>query len=308
VDIGAVYRVFPVANAKRVTEWDILPEPAGEPPMPGLHPHSMPVCPLLKRFVRCFAGVWLMVLACMPGAQAQTLTVCYERADIAPWRFTDGSGLNFQLLQMAAAKAGVQLAFISLPWKRCLEQLKDNDVQGLFAASHQSDRLAFGVFPPGSPPSPSMRLHVDRYVLVRRRGDSVQWDGRHVTGLQGAVGVQLGYSVARQLRDMGLTVDEGTQAAPDLLVKLASGRVGAVALGGSDAVTLLQPGGPLAEVLEVLPLPLVEKPYFLMLSRQLVQESPDVATRLWEAIAAVRASPAYQAMERKALQWPRGAP
>ena len=230
-----------------------------------------------------------------------TLTLCYERADIKPWRRTDDTGLNFDLIRLAAKRSRLDVQFVNLPWKRCLAQLQANEVQGVFAASFQTDRLTFGAFPGGDKPDATRRLHVDRYVLVRRKGETVGWDGQQITQLQGAVGTQLGYSVANQLRDLKVPVDDGSQTATELLKKLLAGRLGAAALGGSDAASLLAPQTALARQLEVLPLPLTEKPYFLMLSHQWLKSEPAMAERLWESIAAVRQSAEYQRLEKDAL-------
>jgi polar amino acid transport system substrate-binding protein len=68
-------------------------------------------------------------------------------------------------------------------------------------------------------------------------------------------------------------------------------------MGGGDAVRLVR--GPLAEQVEVLPLPLLEKPYFLMLSHDFVTRQPALAERIWTTIAEVRNSPAYRKRERE---------
>lgn len=233
--------------------------------------------------------------------QARTLRLCYERADIRPWRRTDDSGLNFDLIRMAAARAKVAVEFVNLPWKRCQAQLQINEVHGLFAASFQPERMAIGAYPGGNVPDATRRLHVDRYLLVRRKGDPVDWDGQKISRLQGTVGTQLGYSVAKLLQKLGVPVDDGSQTAPELLKKLISGRVGAIALGGSDAMVHLAERSPYASQLEVLPVPLEEKPYFLLLSHALLRDQPEVAERLWAGLAQARQSADYQRLERAAM-------
>ena len=46
--------------------------------------------------------------------------------------------------------------------------------------------------------------------------------------------------------------------------------------------------------LELLPLPLIEKPYFLLLSHALVASNPQLAEKIWKTIEEVRNSPAYR--------------
>jgi polar amino acid transport system substrate-binding protein len=231
------------------------------------------------------------------AAQAkETITLCFERQEVLPWRTLNHRGLNFDLLEKVAARLDVHFDYQSMPWKRCLEQLKDNQVGGAFAVSFSRDRLKIGAYPGAGNPDASKRMHVDRYVLVRRKGSRVQWDGKAFTNIDGAIGIQLGYSVGDFLRSHNVQVDEGSQRAAELVQKLVAGRLNAAALGGGDAAAMMR--GPMGAKLEVLPVPLIEKPYFLILSHALVSSNPDLAARIWKAIEDVRNSPAYRKLER----------
>ncbi|WP_377701013.1 substrate-binding periplasmic protein [Pseudoduganella sp. UC29_71] len=253
-------------------------------------------------------------VACLPApALAQpveTVTLCFERANVAPWRTEQQGGLNFELLHMVEQRLNIRFDFQSVPWKRCLAQLQANAYDGAFAVSYMPERRALGVFPgaAGSSTSTSTstgadsarRMHVDRYMLLRRKGSAVEWDGKALRKLDGPVGFQLGYSVGDVLRGLRVEVDEGSQRADELARKLIAGRVGAAALGGSDTAAVMR--GPMAAQLEVLPLPLIEKPYFLVLSHSMVERRPALAQRIWSAMAQARNSPAYRKLEKAALE------
>jgi polar amino acid transport system substrate-binding protein len=249
-----------------------------------------------------FLTIGLFVSTLLAGGTALAadkpgIPLCFERQEVLPWRTLDGGGLNFELLNEVARRIGVQFDYQGMPWKRCLAQLKANQVGGAFAVSFSQERLALGAYPGGQQADPERRMHIDRYVLVRRKGSRVDWDGKAFRKLDGRVGFQLGYSVGDFLRAQGVLVDEGSQRSDELLQKLLSGRVDAAAMGGGDAVRLVR--GPLAEQVEVLPLPLLEKPYFLMLSHDFVTRQPALAERIWTTIAEVRNSPAYRKRERE---------
>jgi polar amino acid transport system substrate-binding protein len=231
------------------------------------------------------------------AAGKPSVPLCFERQEVLPWRTLDGGGLNFELLNEVGRRVGVQFDYQSMPWKRCLAQLKANQVGGAFAVSFSQERLALGAYPGGQQADPERRMHIDRYVLARRKGSRIDWDGKAFRNLDGRIGFQLGYSVGDFLRAQGVLVDEGSQRSDELLQKLVSGRVEAAALGGGDAVRLVR--GPLAAQIEVLPLPLLEKPYYLMLSHDFVARQPALAERIWKAIAEVRNSPAYRKRERE---------
>jgi len=253
-----------------------------------------------RRLAASVLAGFLLACAVAPSraapAQAPTVTLCYERADVRPWRTQAGEGLNFDLLRLVAERAGVTFNFQSMPFKRCLAQLKVNAVDGVFAVSFKPDRLELGAYPGGAVPDPSKRMHVDRYILLRRKGSALDWDGKVLRNVDGAIGAQLGYSITDQLRSLNVTVDEGSQRSDELIRKLLAGRLAGAALGGSDARTLLD--GPYGPQIEACPIPLVEKPYFLMLSHALAEKQPALAQRIWNTIEQVRNSPAYKQLER----------
>jgi len=250
---------------------------------------------------------WLVVggaLATEPNplpAAHSPLRLCFESATIQPWRTADGKGLNFELLQQVSQRVGQTFTYQALPWKRCLASLQANEVDGAFAASFSPDRLDIGAYPGGKVADPAKRMHTDRYVLIKRKGTAVQWDGKQISHLDGPVGVQLGYSIGAQLRNWGVAVDEGNQGALSLARRLIAGRVAAVAMGGSDA-TMLFAQPEFANQLEELPLPLTEKPYYLMLSHHVLAGQPEQAQRIWRAVETVRNSAAYRKLERQAME------
>lgn len=240
----------------------------------------------------------LCALACASAAARETITLCFERQEVLPWRTLNGGGLNFELLKQVADRLGIVFDFHSMPWKRCLEQLKANEVGGAFAVSFAPSRAALGEYPGGAQPDVSKRMHVDRYNLIRKKGARIDWDGKTLKNVEGAIGVQLGYSVADFLRAQGVQVDEGSQRASELAQKLIAGRLAGAAVGGGDAVSLMK--GPLAPQLEVLPLPLIEKPYYLVLSRALVAANPQLASRIWKGVEEARNGADYRKMLRDA--------
>lgn len=229
------------------------------------------------------------------AAAPLVVSLCFERQDVPPWRTEAGGGLNFALLGMVARSLDIRFDFQSMPWKRCLAQLQANQVDGAFAVSYKPDRRAIGEYPGGAQADASKRMHIDRYVLLRRKGGAADWDGKAFHHIDGAIGFQLGYSVGDMLRASNVEVDEGSQRADELARKLIAGRLAAAALGGSDAAGIMR--GPLAAQLEMLPAPLIEKPYFLILSHALVAARPQLAERIWRGVEQARNSAEYRRLE-----------
>ena len=257
--------------------------------------------------IACSLGAGLPSLAAAAGTD-RMVSLCFERQEVLPWRTLDGGGLNFELLAEVARRLGLTLDYQSMPWKRCLAQVKANQVDGAFAVSFSRERLALGAYPGvkggDGLADPARRMHVDRYVLVRRKGGKVDWDGKRFANVDGRIGFQLGYSVGDFLRAQNVPVDEGSQQADELVQKMLAGRLVAAALGGGDAMRLMRSA--YATQIEMLPVPLIEKPYYLLLSHAFVAQRPDLAERIWKTIEDVRTSPAYRRRERELTGHPGG--
>lgn len=242
----------------------------------------------------------LLIVLTAPAQAGDSLVFCLEKADVRPWRTQDGGGLNIDLLNLVARKLGLHFEYRSMPWKRCLQEMKDNQVDGAIGASYTEERLAFGAYPGGLKPDAHKRLNMDRYVLVRASGKRANWDGKAFQHLEGAIGIQLGYSVGPYLRGLNIPVDDGTQKPEELIRKLVAGRVSLAAMLEGEVSSLMSADPNLARQVEVLPKALIEKPYFLMLSSAFVTGNRNQAEQLWNTVQTVRNSQEYRALERKA--------
>jgi len=252
-------------------------------------------------------GLLWMLLAAAGTAAAEKgeLTFCYENENIRPWQYRDGTGLNFELLDRVAARLGLHFRYQAAPWKRCLLDLKGNMVSGVLDASFKTERQENGSYPqhPANPDvaDPARALHVERYVVVRRQGSAADWNGKTFERLANPAGAPLGYSVVDDLKRAGIAVDDGAPTTVDVLQKLLRGRIDAAILLHGEVAALLADDPALAGKVEVLQRAYAEKPYYLMLSHRFTREDPELARRIWSAIALERATPDWQARERRAL-------
>ena len=228
---------------------------------------------------------------CTPAFAAPKLTLCFENKLVLPWRTVEQSGLNFELLKRVESKLGIKFDYELLPWKRCLAKLKANEVDGAFTVSFSDKRREYGAFPGGAFPDEKKRMHTARYFLVRSKGSNIDWDGNKFSRVDGKIAFQLGYSVGDMLRAQQVDVDETGDSLNNVGRKVLAGRVAGAAVMDSDAAQLMR--GPLAGKLEVVEVPLTQKPYYLMLSNALVKSQPDLAARIWKSIEDVRESKEY---------------
>lgn len=237
----------------------------------------------------------LLGLMCMglsaPLWAATKLTFCFENKLVLPWRAQDHSGLNFELLDRVEDRLSLNFNYLQLPWKRCLAKLQANEVDGAFTVSFSQERRAFGAFPGDTHADVKRRMHYARYFLLRKKGSKADWDGKQFLNIDGKIAFQLGYSVGDMLRAHKMPVDESNDTAYNVGRKVLTGRVAAAAVMDSDAAILMR--SPLASKLELDETPLVEKPYFLMLSAALVKAKPELAERIWRAVEEVRDSKEY---------------
>ncbi|PWC53902.1 transporter substrate-binding domain-containing protein [Azospirillum sp. TSO22-1] len=208
-------------------------------------------------------------------------------------------GLTPELLRLAAVRAGVEFTFQRVPWKRGLFLIETNEADGLFQASYLPDRTGTMAYPmKAGRPDPARSLMEQRYVLYKRPGAAVAWDGARLTGADAPVGAISSYSVVDELTRLGIPVDEAKTQEHNL-DKLVGGRIAAYA--GMEAMTDAQIAAhpdKYGRLVKVMP-PLVSKPYYLVFSRSFYSEHRDVAERIWDAIAEVNASEDFAAIVRR---------
>lgn len=219
---------------------------------------------------------------------------CCENEDSYPWLLKDRPGLTIQLLQMVEKQIGSKIEVVALPWKRCMDDIKNGSVDAAFKLSYSAERAAeFGNYPMlGDKPDPSKRLLTDSYNLYRLKGASVEWDGKTIK-TSGKVGAQAGFSVVTQLKALGVSVDDGSRSAEINLEKLVNGRFVALALQTNEADTLIQSNVKYRGVVEKINPVLVEKPYFLIFSKAFTAKNPNHVKEVWDAIGKVRESSEY---------------
>jgi polar amino acid transport system substrate-binding protein len=232
------------------------------------------------------------------AADVPTIRLCQDVEDVYPWSLHSRPGLNNILLGIVESKLEVSLTVSLLPWKRCQEALKNGLVDGVFAISYTPERLEFAVYPmKANAPDPTKRLMLESFSLYRRTGDtSVTWDGLHLKS-SGRIGAQFGRSVVAQLQQLSALVDTGAYSAEDNLRKLMAGRVSAVALLTLQTDSVIVTHHEFAGKIEKLPIPLIEKPFYLVFSKQFAISHTRQMQEIWQEVERVRESPEYRVME-----------
>lgn len=142
------------------------------------------------------------------AADPASVRLCHEQEESYPWILKDRPGLNIVHLKAVSQKVGIPFEFVAAPWKRCLEDMKNGTVDGVFKATFKADRLELGTYPmAGGKADDSKALMTESYSLYRVKGGTASWDGTKLA-VAGPVGVQPGYSIVDVIKGLGVKSQE----------------------------------------------------------------------------------------------------
>ena len=156
-----------------------------------------------------------LAFAISVSAQTKSLVFVTQDKQDFPWILGDSTeikadkpGASIDFVKGIAAKLGISIEIKRYPWARCLEtELKSGSADGAFLASYKAEREAFGLYPQKEgKPDPARRVNTSTYSFYRLKGSSWSWDGKAPRSPDGAVGVPGGYSIADDLKKLGLNV------------------------------------------------------------------------------------------------------
>jgi len=241
-------------------------------------------------------SVFLILLLSIPFfAQAKTVfTVAYEDKIQFPYYMgeslevlVDKPGTAVELVKLIESRVpGVKVEFKRCPWKRCLLEIAQGNVDALFNASFKESRLKLGAYPwKAGSVDVDRRLTTIAYHFYKQKGSEFSWDGTNVSGSP-IIGAPRGYSIVGDLKELGLEVSEAHSTEANLKKLLAS-RVSAVALQEVTGDYFLKGSSEFERLEKVYP-PIKTKPYYLMISNQFKEKNIKLANKIWDAVATLR--------------------
>lgn len=137
-------------------------------------------------------------------------------------------------------------------------------------------------------------MHTNQYSLyVLHEEQNIKWDGKEIKGTE-VVGSLPGYSINDFLVNMKKRVDDGTRLPVGVLEKLLNKRFNAVALQDYRADYIISSSPQFKNKVKKLTPPLEKKPYYLMLSKKLVESDKILATKIWKAVEEIRESSEFK--------------
>lgn len=247
----------------------------------------------------------LLLLAALaaPLARAAPLHFCYEDVAQPPWTLAGDGGLNIVLLKQVAAATGEKFIMSRRPWTRCLEETRLGRMDGIVAAADTPERRRFALPPllPDGSADGARAVHQTRVSIFLRAGGSAAWDGKSLRNPRGSVITQRGYFIGELMRKRGQRVIDTIKSSEEALRLLVAGTADVAVLMEHSTQTMLRDDPRFRGQVVLAPQPYTEMPLFLLINRELYARDPARIEAIWNAVAGVRASPAYRKLEDGAI-------
>jgi polar amino acid transport system substrate-binding protein len=237
------------------------------------------------------------------AAPPPALRFCYEDVPQAPWTMPDGNGLNIELLRRVERRLNEQFVFLSMPWKRCIEEVRSGQVDAVVAAVDSPERRIEGELPKlhDGRADDSKALYTESYHVFLRANSGASWDGKAFVVPHGGIVIPKGYYLVSALRAQGYAVAEAVKSSEEGLRLLADGTEDVAILFGLESESVALSPRFKDKVIEAPPA-YVTVPFYLLVSHQAYSQDPARAEAIWSAIHSVRASGEYRKLETSATR------
>jgi polar amino acid transport system substrate-binding protein len=145
------------------------------------------------------------------------------------------TGIQVEIVEHALKSITVEYSLSVLPWKRCLDYVKQGKYDSAIGASFNYERSKYMNYPLGAEESYSARKPHDKriaqsnYVVLNLKSQSYEFNG-DLKSIPSPIYVPLGFSIADDLRKKGLEVDSNSKSDMANIKKLKMHRIGSVIL------------------------------------------------------------------------------
>lgn len=237
-----------------------------------------------RMLISLLLGVPLLALAA-----PLELRMCVFDHPFPPLTNPDGSGQAQEILRRASRLQPVQIQTVVAPRFQCMEQVRTGQVHAMLAAFIE-DRTSYSAFPmKDSQPDVGRAVGELNFSVSRRRGGSVEWDGKQFVNLgRQPVGTQPGLLHVAMLRQLNVVIDDSAASPEQAFAMLAQNRVAAVVTqqGEGEQIVARKYKGEI----EMLPTPLIVTPMYLIVNKAFYHKHQAQIDGYWDAIGQVRAA------------------
>lgn len=224
--------------------------------------------------------------------------ICIESQNNMP--FVNGSDLDNSiefglhgalpdLLILTAKELDLQLDFVSLPWKRCIQELKQGRSDALFAAIWSEEREVWGVFPKkGETIDSKLALWFADYSVYSRIHSDLKWDGIEFSGLDNGVGAPFGY-IAYQKLERLKALPTRNIGANEAFPLVAKGRLDGYVIERTIGDRYLQEHKLGGEVVRLTP-SFMQVHWYVPVSHLWYKRNRELTQEFWNTLASIRES------------------
>ena len=205
-------------------------------------------------------------------------------------------GITIDILKLIEKRTDILFTIDKLPWVRVVRDVRENVLDGGFHFSFKEKRRSFVSYPilkDNATPDPIYSISDRSYVLYRRVGEAVKWDGQkvilHLNG-NATLGAIRGGSIIETLKKGDHDLIEANtddQLIKLLLFKRVDAIVGLENMLDAKIATLKADS---QSKIEKTSLPVVTKPYYIAFSKDFYKTKPDLAWKVWNEIKALKES------------------
>jgi hypothetical protein len=241
---------------------------------------------------------WLLALAMaaslfspqvVAGNSPEVLKLCITSEPHPPFSDPKVETPIQQRIRVAAANQGFVVEYHVQPWRRCMHEAHGGKMDGAVGLGVHS-AIAEGMVQPlrNGEPDRQRALSYMPFVLVRRTGEPVDWDGHKLHHLEGPVLIiGLVDQIKHELNQRGIAFQDSARGPYELARMLLAGR-GNLALDTRGRVNKVLENPEFAGRLEMLEKPMGGSMGMLVIAPHLYAQNPKRIEALWDDYARLR--------------------
>jgi polar amino acid transport system substrate-binding protein len=214
----------------------------------------------------------------------------------------DLPGIEIEIYREVARQLNLDVTFKRMPWKRCLQLIEYNQVQGVFPASFKEKRMKIGVYPmKDGQVDTTRKTRNNAYYLYKMKSSPISFNGSSFENVSGMIGVPIGWAIVDDLKNMQVTVKELPVHENSLDILVRKRIDGFVCLETVFDGYIKRNPTKYSEITKV-STPIWEKPYYLIQSHAFVNANPELARKIWDTILTIKKSEAFNRIVDKYLE------
>jgi polar amino acid transport system substrate-binding protein len=170
-------------------------------------------------------ALWAACLGCalLPAVQAraETKTITVVHTEWYPYTYQEkgqARGFEIEIFEQVMAQMNVKAQFVSLPWKRCLQTIREGKAQALISLLKTPERERYIQYP-------EEPISVSKTQFFTRADRQIDYGGvlKNLQGLR--IGVIAGFSYGPEFDEAHFLDKEASRDAEMLVKKVISGRI-----------------------------------------------------------------------------------